>query len=169
MQEEDELTGAQREMESALGRLRPAAPPIDRDGLMFRAGQASMRKRGYAWQGLAAGLAVCLGMSLAFRPAVRGTQDLAMAPQSAEPTQAGWQFPTPPADSESAPSPRGGYLHLRDMVLAGGIDALPNPAYAGPAERPLTIRSILDGMRQSPNHRPGSAKSPAWSGQGDDL
>jgi len=169
MQEEDALTGAQREMEAALGRLRPSAPRIDRDALMFRAGRASMRRRGYVWQGLAAGLAVCLGLSLAFRPAVRGTQDLAMAPRPAEPAQTAWQFPTPPADAESAPSPRGEYLHLRDLVLAGGIDALPDPAYTGPAERPLTIRSILDGMRQSPNHRPGSAKSPAWSGQGDEL
>ena len=43
MQEPEDLSPAENELEAALRGLRPAPCPIDRDRLMFLAGQASAR------------------------------------------------------------------------------------------------------------------------------
>ena len=76
-----DLTPAEREVESALGALRPAVPDAstDRDRLlrlMFRSGQADAESRSaqttrrqlLAWRAAAAVLLVGLGLSLALRP-----------------------------------------------------------------------------------------------------
>jgi hypothetical protein len=164
MQEENELTPPQRELAAALAGLRPKAAGIDRNRLMFRAGQASMRKRQYAWQGLAAGLAVCLASLLWLRQA----QNVAVAPtpQGARMTL---QLPAVHNESEPREAATGEYLHLRDAVLAKGLDALPTPAFAGPAEPSQTLRSMLDAMSQHSNHKPASGEHPARPSQGDNL
>ncbi|MHC4444545.1 MAG: hypothetical protein ACYTF1_18215 [Planctomycetota bacterium] len=65
MQKQEGLTPAEQELENALGRLRPAEVSIDRDRMMFRAGQRSIRRGMRVWQGVAAILVVGLGLSLA--------------------------------------------------------------------------------------------------------
>jgi hypothetical protein len=169
MQEKNPLTPPLRELEAALAALRPAASGIDRNRLMFRAGQASMRRRGRLWQGLSAGLAICLGLSLALRQVPPHAQEVAVSPPLNAPMQVAMQLPTSPGDSDRATPPTGEYLHLRDTVLAKGLDALPTATYAGPAEPALTVRSILDEAARPSNHKPRSGESSTRSGQGDNL
>ena len=50
MPNNESLNPAQRELEAALARLTPAASGLDHDELLYRAGQASVRRRCQAWQ-----------------------------------------------------------------------------------------------------------------------
>ena len=50
MRNEEELTPAEREFQETLGGLRFADASMDRDRLLFRAGQLAARRRGRIWQ-----------------------------------------------------------------------------------------------------------------------
>ena len=128
---ERQLNPANREMEEALMRLQPAPTAIDRDRLMFRAGQRSVQRRLHVWRGTVVVLAAGFAWSLAVRPA---------------PHQAGREVPTtivrenPQLHGSEAWSEttivlaaRGefsenSYARLRRCVLEQGIDALATPS-----------------------------------------
>ena len=144
MQNEGRLTPAERELEEALGMLSPAAA-IDRDRLMFRAGQASVRTHHRPWQGATAALAVALIASLGIR----------LTPQQPARSSIVQQAPTRSASSGEwvarATDLGGGavgegaeYLSLRDKVLAGGADVLPAPpSSASGAESPIQSERLF--------------------------
>lgn len=67
MSKEYELNPAERELERALGGLKPAALNQERDRLMYRAGQASVERRNRFWPALSAGLALTLAVSWTVR------------------------------------------------------------------------------------------------------
>jgi len=126
MQDEESITAAERELASALGRLRPERGTIDRDEVMFRAGRASARRRGHYWQGATALLVCGLGVSLFTRPAPREIERIVTvaAPgpvlEDDSPTDVAvrdWRRGVRQHHAE--------YLRLRQAVLARGIDALP--------------------------------------------
>ena len=153
MQDENGLTPAERDLESALGGLRPVAASIDRDQLMFRAGRASMQRRGRAWQSAAAVLAVGLCLSLAFRPAGRRVVPVAGVPVEPSPTVVGPELAWLPADMAWAQ--QGSYIRVRDDVMEHGLDALPSPSgRSGPAEPPLTVQGMLGGPSREAGTKP---------------
>ncbi len=63
MSNEFELSPANQELERALGGLKPASTPLNRDRLMFRAGQASARQKQVFWPALSGGLSILLAIS----------------------------------------------------------------------------------------------------------
>lgn len=114
-------------LEAALASLTPQAPRLDRDRLMFQAGQAAPRRRAGAWLWPCATAA---SLALAAVLALRGPAEVHDSP------------PPAIAARDLSQSP---YLELRRLVLAHGVDALPEPA-ASPstAEPPLRV---LDSRR----------------------
>jgi hypothetical protein len=120
--EEFDLTGAECELEQALGRIRPAAHAISRERVMFEAGRASMRGRLYAWRAAAAVLALGMGLILGLgwvgrggRHPVAEPMDLASEAATFSPVAAA---STPALDDFS-------YAMVRSRVLRDGVEALP--------------------------------------------
>src|SRR4051812_45770785 len=66
------MTADERETEALLAGMRPAAPGVDRDRLMFLAGQvaggAAARRQLFAWRMAAAVLLGGIGLAVASRP-----------------------------------------------------------------------------------------------------
>lgn len=133
-----------RGLETALGFLRPAPSRVNRDTLMFRAGRASVRARGWGWPVAAAAIALVaavLGGALLERPAPGVEERVVYVPveQPQAPAYPGLRR----ADRLAA---RGyawaSYIELRRRVFAEGLDVLPSPE---PAETtaPLSLHDIL--------------------------
>jgi hypothetical protein len=143
---ENQLTPDERELEAQLAGLRPAQPAMERDELMFRAGQATAARRLHRWQGATSlmGLAL-LGVWLCQPVPLTPPQPLLGTipdPQKTEeppvPTVAPAAQPWLRQDPES-PSPIRQYLALRSRVIMEGVDALPVPlADPQPAEKILS-------------------------------
>lgn len=137
----------------ALLHLKPRPAALDRDLLMFRAGQASA-PRGWKWPLAAAAsalLALGFGIALLMRPqppVVERTivvKEPVRAPETAPPT------PTPPAPDtatlvshESEPPPLSDYQRLEEHLLRWGFDGLPLAPYAPPAKE--TRDSLLKSL-----------------------
>jgi len=71
MQNENGLTPAERELEAALGGLRPTRAIVDRDHVMFVAGRGSVRRQRRVWQGVSTCLALMLAVSIFVRPGAK--------------------------------------------------------------------------------------------------
>jgi hypothetical protein len=140
MQEEinNPLTPEQREMESRLSTLRPAAPQIDRDALIYVAGHAAGRKTAQRqlWPlRIACSLLIALTVALAlWRPSLpemntpRGPILSAAHSTPATPEVVSYDV-TPPASFNAitltASTDSNSYLHLRERILLLGLSALP--------------------------------------------
>ncbi len=143
MQNEERLTPAERELEAALGALRPAATGIDRDCLMYRAGEHAGGRRQRFWQGATAMFAAALMTSLLIRPAPRQV-DRYVYVEAGAPARVADARPARGADAEIAgaresPTRRAtAYIRLREGVLIRGVDALPDlPGGSAAAGEPL--------------------------------
>jgi hypothetical protein len=151
MVNENGLTPAELELESALGGLRPAAVAVERDRLMYRAGQSSARRRNLAWPILSIALALMLGVSLLHQPEAQEqtveVEKLVYIKEAEPPTQSVLQA----AIQGAQPDPyqleaQANYVKLRDKVLTEGLDVLPKrTTYSARAARErgedyLTIR-----------------------------
>ena len=130
MSNENGLTPGEMELEAALGGLRPVAVAIERDRLMYRAGQSSARRRNLAWPILSIALALMLGVSLLHQPESQvltvEREKLVYVKESAPPTQSVLHM----AAQISQPDPyqlkaQANYVKLRDKVLTEGLDVLP--------------------------------------------
>jgi hypothetical protein len=148
MRNDDGMTPLERELEMALGGLTPARTAIDRDRVMFRAGQASARRRRHLWQGVSATLAILLVVSVvANRPASEvpaPSKTVAQVPTPELPTNVA-SVPITQVEREAAEAFRR-YMRTRRAVLEKGIEALPaSPAFTRPtAEPPLTRDDLKD-------------------------
>jgi hypothetical protein len=145
-------------LEAALAALAPTPGRIDRDALLFRAGQVSVRSRGWFWPGAAAALGVLaatLGALLIYTPppapVVRTVYVRAQDPASS--------LPSPVADSESTPpvayapgspeptvaareSPMN-YVQLEKQIMRWGLEGMPDTPEAVPSSvQPLTQDSL---------------------------
>ncbi|HEV3259514.1 MAG TPA: hypothetical protein VG013_21795 [Gemmataceae bacterium] len=154
-------------VEAALTALAPLPAHIDRDHLMYRAGQSAALGPGWMWRGVSAGLAtlsVALGAALVMRPSQPPVERTVYVQPHAPPPAAP-PVSRPPApqdtgtaaaaeepDSLPAPTER---LALQKQVLRWGLDGLPNPPSTAPAEQPLTV----DGLLGAP---PSASDSPAF-------
>jgi hypothetical protein len=152
MQNEENITPAQRELETALGSLRPIATSMDRDLLMFRAGRASGRRHYRIWQGGVAVLAVLLTVSLLHSPTVGPIERVQYVTDEQQAAPANMmtmtKAPTGPARTRSLMP--GNYIRLRNRVLIGGLDELPEAqSSSGPSEPPMTRQQLLEMMLSS--------------------
>lgn len=144
MQNPTPMTPAERELESALGALRPIGPAIDRDRLMFHAGQASAIRRCHVWQALAAVLAVAACASMAIRLTPRPVPSVANE-STGSTIAGGTEMARWPDDADRPTVPaENGYLHLRNIAMTQGIDALPAAVARASAQPPLTLRQLLE-------------------------
>ena len=119
MQNEENLSPAEQELESALGKLKPIANTLNRDVLMFKAGRATAGKR-RPWQMLSGVLTVLLLCSVLVRPDLNGARSLSSSPKPSEfqMTQVLYQ----PEQAESSDSLA--YPVLRQNIVRYGLDAL---------------------------------------------
>ncbi len=128
-------------IESALRALVPSRSTLDRDRLMFHAGQVSARSRSparWVWPSIAATLtivAVGEGALLAIRPEPRVVERLVIVREPPAPPADGpgpvvilrENPPVPSPDSEPSWPSASDPLRLRRQVLRFGLDALPEP------------------------------------------
>jgi len=138
-------------LEAALAALAPMPGRIDRDALLFRAGQLSLRRGRWAWPGVAAALgvvALTLGVVLALRPTpttvervvyIRIKEPSPPAPQVREP-----DVPPPepksiaPVATAARQAPMN-YLELERQVFRWDMDGMPATLEAlSPSGPPLT-------------------------------
>ena len=133
MQDEQDLTPAQRELETALASLAPARPGIDRDQLLYQAGVAAGRSACRRWAAAATAAAVVLAATLAVVATFpRGTAEriVYVRRAAAKPDQPRHLEPWT-VGTATGEAPRAEYLRLRREVLAKGLGALPAGASGG--------------------------------------
>jgi hypothetical protein len=144
--QDDRLTPSERELEAALGDLKPAGASLNRDQLMFQAGKASAKRQNHFWQAVSACLGVVLVGSLAYHVPPRTVQtsvvtvaNQAQPAPSAEVTSQRYEMPGFRYFESSSE-----YTRMRAAVLSRGIDALPasNPAPATQKQEPLTEQDL---------------------------
>lgn len=119
-------------VEAALAGLRPTPSALDRDRLMFLAGQATgdRRARRAAWLGAGTSLAVTLvacvlGAALFQQLGPERDHQTANAPvpQPGQSSPSSWAA-NPPDSLDGGAS----YLELRQLVLTRGVEAMPEIA-----------------------------------------
>jgi len=144
MYEEEGLTPAERELESALGQLKPAPNLLNRDELMFSAGIAAAGKK-RPWQMLSGALTILLLCSVLVRIDLNGAGELSSPPNSA-------QFQVARTSHRPVQVESGGsleYVTLRRNVVERGLDALPlRRGVSGGAQR-KSRRQLLESMLSS--------------------
>jgi hypothetical protein len=150
-------------LENALAGLAPLPAALDRDRVMFRAGQASIR-RGWAWPAatailglVAAGLGGVLALWRAPAPMERVVyvKVKVPVPQPPSPRRAPAALRTvgsaAPETVEPSPS-RNGYLQLQYQVLRWGLDGLPSlPPARGPEPPALREPRLPPAVGDSPD------------------
>ena len=147
-------------VEQALAAFSPQGPRLDRDRLMFLAGQASAagphvaairNQPGRLWHVSTAALAVCaaaLGVALVVRPApeekIVYRDRFVTVPADVVPTHGqtgGESTPQPAAEdfvSRPATLSTNNYLRTRDVAFRLGLDALGTQAGSGVSSAPAT-------------------------------
>ncbi len=144
-------------LEALLAGLAPLPGRLDRDQLLFRAGQASMTRTSWLLPGattLLALLALGLGVALVWRPSPSAVERVVYVPVQ-PPAPAAISVPELPAPVDVKPARVQGkdhlaqadYLRLRDQVLRLGVDALPPPPAATAAPPMDKADSLLDQIR----------------------
>jgi hypothetical protein len=130
---EEELS----DLEKLLAALPPRPAALNRDHLLFRAGQASMR-RSWAWPLAAVVMSVaagCLATVVVFRPrsepVIRVVQMPVQVPTPVVAKEAAPQeFPpsAPQMSLHEAPPSTLSYWRLQQQALRFGVEGLPGPA-----------------------------------------
>ena len=143
-------------LEKSLTALVPVPGRIDRDQLLFRAGQASVRTRPWLWPTSTALLAVVacvLGTALVMRPAPTTADRVVYVPV---PPPAGMSAaprhpvvaPSSPGtlssigDTENLWASSAEYLQQRNQAIRWGVDALPQPPSAASSMQ-TSVESML--------------------------
>jgi hypothetical protein len=145
------MTGGTEELVRHLRRLEPAGHAINRDTLMFRAGQHSARRRLRIWQSLA-GTMMFLAAGLGWLSRNPGVPAEPLSASLGEAPRADTPAALDPADRLPADvfagrtrGPANDYLELRRRVTLEGVDALPSSGWAPASPEP--IRTIADWLR----------------------
>lgn len=135
MSAEEPLKPELAAIQAALAALTPQAAGLDRDRVMYLAGRAAAcqpaRRRAAAW------LWPCATAASLMLAAVLGLR----GPRPSEPAQVAAFAPSPYQPDANT------YLRLRELVLARGVDALPEPTVSsgrGDAQplRPLDRKHV---------------------------
>jgi hypothetical protein len=171
----EEIHGPElRALEAKLAALQPTGR-IDRDQVLFRAGQLSVGPRAaWGWRcatGMLAVVSVALAGVVVLRPTARPLDRVAQQPppprrgpeaqQQRPPAQPAPEPPSPqparPADQRMAragrdepwPDPTGPRA-LEQQVLRWGLGAIPPPRATASAEPPLSVEGLLGRPRKYP-------------------
>lgn len=140
MQDENRLNPAERELETALAALKPAAVSSSRAELLFRAGQRSGARRLWIWRGatLAAAAAIALVIFVRLAPTApqrivyvdrdRIVEKREIVPVAATGASVGEQHAIH-IDAKD--------FRLRQRILRFGLDALPTQVSAAPMHESL--------------------------------
>jgi hypothetical protein len=152
MSPEDSLKAEERELEHRLRRLVPSGHNLQRDSLMFQAGQCAGRRGLRPWQ-TACGVLFCGFVLMGWHGLELGTKG---EPAVLAQVEAPALMKAPVSSSSAGVSgsearlptvPTTGYLALRHRLVMEGGDALPAPpAYRGV---PDAVESIGDRYRDS--------------------
>ena len=144
MQNRQDMSPAEKALESALGQLKPAGGTLNRDELMFNAGRATAGRKG-PWQVFSGVLVVLLLGSLLTRTGLNGAGEL---PSQPDPTRFEMARAADyPVEFESRGSLE--YVTLRRKVIEDGLDSLPVRQGAGGSELHRNTRQLLDSMLSS--------------------
>jgi hypothetical protein len=145
------------DLERLLAALPPRPMNLDRDRLLFRAGQASMR-RGWIWPFAALIMAVAaswLGLIVALRPmpepVIRIVRVEVPVPALATNEPREKDPPVAPSYSLEGPSPNLSYWRMQQQALRFGVEGLPEPA-AEAGETPERVAG--HGLDYSAGSRP---------------
>jgi hypothetical protein len=125
-------------LEAALAALDPRPAALDRDRLMFLAGQRSVRRRGWGWMSLSAVLAsaaTLLAVLLLYHPR---PQIVYVHAPDVQPQQAPVLVVNDDRWNEQIKA-----LQVRNEMLHRGVEALPEPARFDERVPPLTIDSLM--------------------------
>lgn len=145
--------------EQALQSLAPQPTRVNRDRLMFRAGQRVGTGCAWRWPVAMGSLAaLALAAVLWFRPAPQPVVQVvyvpvAVAPVEVVPEESG-PAPAPlPRFSDGARPrpPRDSYLQLREYVTRWGADALPHPPATESAEPRPPVRAFDRTLEDRPD------------------
>ena len=144
MYNEENLSQAEKELESALGQLKPTANTLSRDVLMFNAGRATAGKK-RPWQLLSGILTVVLFCSVIYRPDLNETQRLSYSPKTGEfqTTQTSYQ-PIQIVSPDSL-----AYPILRQNIVRYGLDALRFQQDMGRSKPHKNQKELLESMLSS--------------------
>ncbi len=144
MHKEEDLTPVERELESVLGQLKPAANTLSRDGLMFNAGRAAAGRK-QPWQMLSGVLMVLLFCSVLIRFNVESPRESSPAgdPRQYRMAQAVYR---PVQTKPSAPL---AYPTLRRNIVQHGLDALPLEQGVGNGDQHKSRKQWLESMLSS--------------------
>jgi hypothetical protein len=152
-------------LEAALAALAPMPGRINRDALLFRAGQASVPGRGWGWPCATATLglvAAVLGVVVLVRPAPAPVERIVVmtvpvpVPVPVPPAPGDLAVP-PGADVEAAQheetapgqSPMN-YLQLQMQVVRWGLEGVPAMAEMPPPTEPPVTRDSLLSLQREP-------------------
>ncbi len=143
-------------LEKNLSALVPTPGRIDRDQLLFRAGQASVRRPQWLWPcatALVSVVAVGLGTALMIRPEPRVIERVVfVSPESQAPaSDSTGSAPLPNAtavqtkteSSRELWASSAGYVQQRDQAIRWGVDALPPSGSIDSAGPALSIEGLL--------------------------
>jgi hypothetical protein len=125
-------------LETALAALDPRPAALDRDRLMFLAGQRSARRRGWmapCLSGVVASAATFLAALLFYHP---GARIVYVHAPDVQPQPASVLVVNDDRWSEQIKA-----LQVRNEVLRDGIEALPEPVRFEERPQPLNIDSLL--------------------------
>jgi len=138
------MSPVERELEFALGQLKPIANMLNRDELMFNAGRAAAGRK-VPWQMLSGVLCVLLIASVLTRPNANASRKTTthMNPGRLELARTS-NHPVPVESGGSLE-----YVTLREKVIEEGLDALPLPQGAGNGEPFRSQRQWLESMLSS--------------------
>jgi hypothetical protein len=144
MQNEENLSPAERELESALGQLKPISNTLNRDVLMFNAGRATAGQK-RPWQMLSGVLTILLLCSVLVHPDLDGAGSLSSDP---EPDQFQvMQTSYQPLQAESSDSLA--YPKLRQNIVRYGLDALRFQQGMSHSEPVENRKQLLESMLSS--------------------
>ena len=144
MSNRNELTPPQQELARGLATLQPARPGLDRDALMFRAGQRSIRKTHRLISAAVAVAAIGLLAAAVTFPIPPKVQRRTVYVPVSEPV--GW--PIAAGNFEPRLPTAQTYLQLQKAVLDRGLDALPTAQAAVVSDETTDELNILGKRRQ---------------------
>ena len=119
MQDNDALSGAQRELELALRSVPPSSSRLDPIAAAFNAGRRSVRGSVHRWRSAAA-LALLIGAASWLAPARHSAT-------TAPPESSGFMLAVQPPPSVPRPLSDQSVLALQEVVRKKGMDDLPAP------------------------------------------
>ncbi len=143
-------------LERKLAALVPASGQLNRDQVMFRAGQASLKRAGWFWPAVAGAMtlvAAGLGGVLLLRPQPETEKHIVYVikevPQrlAPRPPSPGHRPPTVSSAQSTADEPlypQTEYYRLENHLLRWGLDGLPGSPPLPPGGPPLTREDLRD-------------------------